>query len=100
MLPDLLPNVVYSALLRPGGTVGDIRPQSIPHVSDGTDAGRQGNLFPFQPSRIPCSLPFLVMAVRDVKRLAEVREGREQLIPMRRVFLHHHSLFVGEWARF
>jgi hypothetical protein len=49
-----------------------VRGECIPHIHNGKYARRQRNFFAFQAARIASTIPFFMMAIRNIKRGAQV----------------------------
>ena len=52
-----------------------------------------------QLARVAAAVPFLVMAVGDVQRWAQIGDGREHLVSINRMFAHHYPLFIAQRTR-
>ena len=60
---------------RQGFPIRPVRDQGIPHVNDREHSCRHWYLITFKSARIAGAVPVLMMAVGDVERLVEKRDG-------------------------
>src|SRR5512132_2481913 len=98
MQPTVLTHIFNCLFLGPCPTVGAVTCHRIPNVRDRKDARGQWNGFSLQPTRITCTVPSLMMAIRDLNGLAKIWNGRQPIIGKLRMHLHDFPLFFGEWT--
>ncbi len=100
MFPTLVANKIDRFLLRPGRPVGTVRSQRVKHVNDRKKTGMQGDLVLAKPNRVAAAVPFLMMIMRDVDGLAQVRDGRQQFKGIARMLANDLPFIDVERAGF
>src|SRR5512132_2013753 len=96
MQSTVFTHICNCLFLEPRLAVGASTGHSIPYIRDGKDARCQWNGFSLQPARITCAVPSLMVAIRDLNRLAKIWDGRQPIVGKLRVHLHDFPLFFGE----
>ena len=93
-------DVVDHPVDRPRRPIGPIRPEGVPDVDRCEEAGRQGDLLPFETARIAGAVPLLMVGVGDLQRRAEETDRREPLLGVFRVPPHDRPFLVVQRSGF
>src|SRR5690606_25485711 len=98
MLATLLPQVRHHLLQGPGPLVGPLARKGVAHVHHREDPRREGDLLALEPPGIAAAVPALVVAVGNIRRLAQVGNGGQHLETVQGVALHDLPLLRRQLA--
>src|SRR6266498_3868155 len=88
MIPRLCPNISQRFVVRPSQAIGTIGGQRIPNIYDREQTRRKRDFLTPESERVPRSIPFFMMAIRDIECRHQEDNGLEQIVRILRMLPH------------
>src|ERR1700752_3555082 len=98
MLSTIVLQMLKDHWQRQGFSIWAIVAQGIENVNNGEHPCRDRDILRFQATRVPCSIPFFMMAVGDLQRYLKVIDLLQHVVGILWMPLNNISLLFCQWT--